>query len=69
MPFVLAQHRSRMALVGDQDAVEKFASDAADETFGKRLGPRRPDRGAEDVDVGADEGGGELGVAIPDQDR
>jgi hypothetical protein len=70
--FVLAQHRGGMALVGDQDAVEEFASDAANETFGERSGPRRSDRGAEDVDVGADddrvEGGGDLGVAIPDQE-
>jgi hypothetical protein len=70
--FVLAQHRSGMALVGDQGAVEEFSSDAAGETFGERVGPWRPDRGGEDVDVGAGEdrvdGGGELGVAIPDQD-
>jgi hypothetical protein len=29
-----------MPLVDDQSAVEEFAADAADETFGDRVGPR-----------------------------
>ena len=31
-------------LVDDQDAVEEFAADGADESFGNRVGPRRPNR-------------------------
>jgi hypothetical protein len=31
MLFVLAQHHCGMALVDDQEAVEEFATDAADE--------------------------------------
>jgi hypothetical protein len=39
---VLGQHGCGMPLVGDEDSVEEFAADAADETFGDRVGPRRP---------------------------
>jgi hypothetical protein len=60
-----------MPLIGDEDSVEEFAADAANEAFGDRVGPRRPHRCPEDADVGGGEdgveGGDELGVAIPDQ--
>jgi hypothetical protein len=41
MAFVLAQHGGGVSLVDDEDAVEEFAADAADEAFGNRVGPRR----------------------------
>ena len=72
MLFVLAQHCSGMALVGDQDAVEEFASDAADEAFGDRVGSRCPHRCLDDADPERGEHGvegcGELGVAVPDEE-
>ena len=40
MAFVLAQHNRGVALVDDQDAVEEFTANAADETFSDRVGPR-----------------------------
>jgi hypothetical protein len=65
--LVLAKHGRGVALVDDQDAVEEFATDCADEAFGDRVGPRRPYRCFDDLDVDAGEdgveGGGELGVA------
>ena len=61
-----------MSLVDDQDAVEEFAADGADEAFGDRVGPRRAHRCPDDLDVdgGEDgvEGRGELGVAVADQE-
>jgi hypothetical protein len=72
MAFVVAQHGSGVLLVDDQDAVEEFATDGADEAFGDRVGPRCPHRSLDDPDVdgGEDrvEGGGELGVAVADQE-
>ena len=60
-----------MPLVDDQHSGEEFAADAADETFGDRVGPRCPHRRPDDADVdGGEDGvesGGELGVPIPDQ--
>jgi hypothetical protein len=38
MVLVLAKHGCGMALVGDEDAVEELASDAADEAFGDGVG-------------------------------
>ena len=59
-------------LVDDQCAVEEFTADAADEAFGDGVGPRRPRRRLDGRDVeggeGGVEGGGELGVAIPDEE-
>jgi hypothetical protein len=61
-----------MPLVGDEDAVEEFASDAADEPFGDRVGPRRLHWCLDDADVGGCEHGvergGEFGVAVADQE-
>jgi hypothetical protein len=49
--LVLTKHGCSMPLVDDQDAVEQFAAEAADEAFGDRVGPRRPDRCLDDADV------------------
>ena len=72
MVLVLAKHGCGMPLVGDEDAVEELASDAADEAFGDGVGPRCPHWCLDDADVdGGDhgvEGGGELGVAVPDEE-
>src|SRR4051812_21529664 len=38
--LVLAEHGGGVALVDDQDAVEEFSTDRADEAFGDRVGPR-----------------------------
>jgi hypothetical protein len=69
--LVLTKHGCSMPLVDDQDAVEQFAAEAADEAFGDRVGPRCPCRCPDDtgVDCGEDgvEGGGELGVAVSDE--
>ena len=69
---VLGQHGCGMPLVDDQDAVEELAPDAADEAFGDPVGPRCPDRRLDDPDVDGGEHrverGGELGVAIADQE-
>ena len=68
----LAQHYREVARSGDQQVVEAFAAQRADEAFGDRVGPRRPDWGADDADVGAGEhgveGGGELAVPVADQE-
>jgi hypothetical protein len=49
---------------GDQEVIEAFAAQRADEAFGDRVGPGSPNRAAEDADIGADEHrverGGEL---------
>jgi hypothetical protein len=70
--LVLAEHGSGMPLVDDQDAVEEFAANAADEAFGDRVGPRCPDRCLDDGDAGGGEdgveGGGEFGVAVPEEE-
>jgi hypothetical protein len=72
MAFVLAQDGCGVSPVDDQDAVEEFASDAADEAFGDRVGPRCPHRSLDNADVEGGEdgvgGGGELGVAVPDEE-
>jgi hypothetical protein len=67
--MVLGTH----TLVDDQDAIEEFATRAADEALGDRVGPWCPHRGLNDADIerGEDgvEPGGELGIAIPEEDR
>ena len=68
----LAEHGCSVLLIDDQKTVEEFASDAADEAFGDRVGPRCPHRSLDNADVegGEDgvEGGRELGVAVADQE-
>ena len=55
-----------------RSAVEEFAADGADEAFGDRVGPRCPHRCLDDPDVdGGEDGverGGELGVAVADEE-
>jgi hypothetical protein len=41
-----------MALSGDEDVVETFPAQCSDEAFHDRIRPRRPDRGADDPDIG-----------------
>src|SRR6476646_4981361 len=50
---VLAQYDVEVASSGDQDVVEAFSTQGADEAFCDRVRPRRPDRAANDADVGA----------------
>jgi hypothetical protein len=61
-----------VALSSDQDVVEAFPAQGADEAFGDRVRPRCPDWGADDAAVGASEcgveGGGELAVPVADQE-
>ena len=69
--FVLTEHGCGMALIDDQDTVEQFAANAADEPFGDRVGLRRPGGRPDDPDIapGEDgvEGSGEFGVAVSDE--
>jgi hypothetical protein len=51
MAFELAQHGCGVSLVDDQQAVEEFAADGADEAFGDRVGPRCAHRRLDDSDV------------------
>jgi hypothetical protein len=69
---VLAQHRREVARPGDQEMIETFAAQGADEAFRDGVRPRCSCRGADDADVGTGEyrveGGGELAVAVADQE-
>jgi hypothetical protein len=71
MVLVLAKHGCGVPQVDDEDAVEEFAPDAADEAFGDRVGSRCPHRCLDDPDVERGEHGvegcGELGVTVPDE--
>jgi hypothetical protein len=71
--YVLLEHGTGMPPVDDQEAVEEFATEAADEAFGDRVGSRCLHRCFDDPDVdgGEDrvERGGELGVTVPDGNR
>jgi hypothetical protein len=64
---VLAQHDSEVTWPGDQEVVEALAAQRADEAFGDRVCPRRPDGGADDADVGA--GCGSTGGRIMSDQR
>ena len=69
---IVAQHYVEVAWSGDQDAVEAFAAQRADEAFDDRVRAGCPDRGSDDLDVGAGEDrverGGELAVPVADQE-
>jgi hypothetical protein len=72
MALVLTKHGGGVPLVDDQEAVEEFAAEGADEAFGDGVGPRSSYRRLDDLDVGRGEHGvegrGELGVAVADQE-
>jgi hypothetical protein len=53
MLHVLAQHDLEVAWSGDQDVVEAFPAQCLDEAFRDRVRLGRPDRRADDPDVGA----------------
>jgi hypothetical protein len=57
---------------GDQELIEAFAAQSADEAFGDGVGAGCPHGAAQDADVAADEhgveGGGELAVPVADQE-
>jgi hypothetical protein len=57
MAFELTQHGCGVKLVDDQEAVEQFAADGADEAFGDRVRPRCPHRRPHDFDVDGGEDG------------
>ena len=67
---ILAQHDVEMAWPGDQEVVKAFPSHGADEAFRDRVRPGCPDRGADDLDIGAGEHSveraGKLRVSVPD---
>jgi hypothetical protein len=69
---VLTQHDVEVACSCDQDVVEAFSAQGADEALRDRVRPRCPDRSANDADVGAAEHsverGGELAVPVADQE-
>ena len=69
---ILAQHDVEVAWSGDQDVIEAFPAQGADEPFRDRVRPGRPGRGADDADVGTGEDGvkgrGELAVSVADQE-
>ena len=54
---ILAQHDVEVAWPGDQEVVEAFAAQGADEAFGDRIRPGCPDRRADDLNVGASQDG------------
>jgi hypothetical protein len=60
-----------VSLVDDQNPVEQFAADGADEAFRDRVRPRCAHRRLDDLDVDGGEhgveGGGEFAVAVADQ--
>jgi hypothetical protein len=55
MVLELVENGCRVSLVEDQDAVEEFAAEGADEAFGDGVGPRRSYGRLDDRDVEADE--------------
>jgi hypothetical protein len=72
VPYVPLKRGCAVAVVDDQEAVEEFTPDGADEAFGYCVGPRRPHRRFDDSDVDRGEhgveGGGEFGVSVADEE-
>jgi hypothetical protein len=70
--LVFTKDPEQMPLVPDQRLVEEFASAAADPAFHDRVRAGCLDGAAQDPDAGAGEhrveGGGELGVAVAEQE-
>jgi hypothetical protein len=50
MVLILGQHCRGVALVDDEDTVEEFSADAADERLGNRVRPWRSDRSFDHLD-------------------
>src|SRR5450755_3061482 len=69
---VFGQHPSQMALIDDQQPVEKFPAQATDDPFADRVRSRRLRWAGENPDAfrleHGVEGAGELACAIPDQE-
>src|SRR4051794_26693081 len=65
-------HSFEVVWSGNQDVVEAFPAERADEAFRDRVRPRCPGRGADDPYVGTGEDcverGGELAVPVADQE-
>ena len=51
----LTDYHAEVTRSGDQQVIEAFAAQGADEAFGDRIRPRGPHRCADDGDVGAGE--------------
>ncbi len=70
--LILVKYNGVVSLVDDQDAVEQFAADGSDEALGDCVRPRRPHWRLDDPDIDRGEhgieGGGELGVAVADEE-
>jgi hypothetical protein len=70
--LVCAEHSCGVPLVEDQNTVEEFTADAADKAFCDSVGPRCPHWCPDDADGDGGEHrverGGELGIAIPDEE-
>jgi hypothetical protein len=68
----LAEHGCRVSLIDDQEAVEEFAADGADEALGDCVGSRCAHRRLDDADLGGGEdgveSGGELAVAVAEEE-
>jgi hypothetical protein len=69
--YVDREYVVELPVVDNQDPIEELAAEAGDPLLGDRIGSRRPDRGAHDLDAsGGEDGverGGELTVAVADQ--
>jgi len=72
MALELAEYGCGVSLIDDQKAVEEFAADRSDEALGDRVCPWRPRWRLDDLDAGRGEdgieGGGELAVAVADEE-
>jgi hypothetical protein len=45
------QNRAQVGFVDNEEVIQAFAAQGADEPFGDRVGPRRPDRGEQRLDA------------------
>ena len=72
MLHILAQHEVEMTCSGDQEVIEAFSAQGADEAFRDCVRPGCANRGADGADVGAGEhrveGRGEFAVSVADQE-
>jgi hypothetical protein len=67
-----AEDRFELPAMEHKHPVKALPSNSSDEAFGERVRPRKPDRRADGPDaIGLEhfvEAGGELGIAVPDQE-